>query len=115
MSARDELAHIVESVDQAAGWDVSPDTYAMYADAILAWVEEKYVTKPRTINTVEELDSLIAESVVRSEAGIVYERYADEDGPEFDYWLIPGEQRAQAALKIDLPATVLFDPESSDG
>jgi len=36
VSARDELAAIIESVDSAAGWDVSPDSYAMYAAAIRA-------------------------------------------------------------------------------
>ncbi|QCB97149.1 hypothetical protein E5206_09560 [Arthrobacter sp. PAMC25564] len=78
--------------------------------ARLAAEEALEASKPRTIESVEELDALPAESVIRSDAGIVYERYADEDGPEFDFWLIPGEQRAQGATKIDLPATVLCEP-----
>lgn len=67
-------------------------------------------TKPRTISTVAELDALPPESVIQSDAGLIYEKYADEDGREYDYWLLPGEQRPQPATKIDLPATVLSSP-----
>ena len=84
----------------------SPSHADHLADAILA----AGYRKPRTIDTVEEANALPAESVIQSDAGLIYEKYADEDGREFDYWLLPGEQRAQAAAKIDFPATVLLEP-----
>lgn len=67
--------------------------------------------RPRTITTVEELDALIAESVVRCAAGMVFEKYPDDEGPEFDFWLMIGESRAKPSARITLPATVLYEPE----
>ena len=69
-------------------------------------------TKPRQVTTVEELDALPAEVVVRSSVGVVWEKYADDysDGDGVDFWQQVGVQRMYASSKVTLPATVLYSP-----
>jgi hypothetical protein len=131
MSARDELAEIKSRaekfiaahdemlrIDQGIGGlaierpDLMPDYDAWsnasdveHADTVLAVIA---ASKPRTITTLEELDALLTESVVRSIGGVVWEKYPDDD--DLAFWMSPGSQRANSARAIGLPATVLYEP-----
>ena len=68
--------------------------------------------KARTITTAEELDALPVGSAVGDSAGFLYERYADDEDPKFNYWFIPGDRRPYSTRRIALPATVLHEPEA---
>jgi len=78
------------------------------ADAIIA----AGYRKPRTITTVEELDALPVDSVVGDWTARVYQKDAEEEAPEFPWWMMPGDQRRYPAKRITLPATVLHEPEA---
>jgi hypothetical protein len=103
-----ELADLISEASEYISGSHGPDYISPWNAAGI--ILRAGYRKPRTITTVEELDALPAESVIRADPGLIYEKYADEDGREFDYWLLPGEPRAQAATKVDFPATVLFEP-----
>ena len=68
---------------------------------------------PRTIETVEELNALWIEAVVRSSGQTIWEKGDyEEDSKGLTWWISPGDSRAYPVHQITLPATVLFDPET---
>jgi hypothetical protein len=66
-------------------------------------------TKPRIITTVEELDALPVNSVVRDFKEFIYDKWDDEDTPGFPWWVTTGDSRQYASRVIALPATVLHE------
>lgn len=117
MSERDELAALLFTTDNSKSvspwseWEHSKNeprlveyVYAM-ADALI----RSGYTKPRQVNTVEELDALPFESVVRDEQGHVLERWG---GPEESVWVTVMVNAFIPPADIALPATVLYTPES---
>lgn len=102
---RDELANVIGAVTD--NWDEPLDEVhdiPGIANAVLAWIEEHYVPKPRTITTVEELDALKLESVVKSAEGNVWEFLVGG-------WFETASRACHVASDIALPATVLYAPE----
>jgi hypothetical protein len=115
VSARDELIQIIwdgavadrvkDGSDLRNVPVVRPKVEAM-ADAILA----AGYTKPRTISTVEELDALPVDSVVRSDMCNVYVKDYDLDDPSAIWWVTAGAVSEYQSNRILLPATVLYEP-----
>ncbi|MDJ0321685.1 hypothetical protein, partial [Pseudarthrobacter sp. PS3-L1] len=88
MSERDELAEIIRAIDGPAtlgGLEV--------ADGLLA----AGYRKPRTITTVEELDALKPDAVVRSFMEVIYERTFSFRTPNKPYWQSPGNELPTAS------------------
>jgi len=69
--------------------------------------------KPRTITTVEELDALPGESVIRDASGIPYELDYTLGNPADKWWVATGMIERLENRHIELPATVLYAPEPS--
>ncbi len=111
MTPRDELAELVEQADINASMDCGGIHYEVMADAILA----AGYRKPRTINTVEELDALPVGSVVlcRGRSWQRYEpRKVDRLGFYSAYtWMCPdgGFVREPKDAFPILPAIVLHE------
>ena len=105
---RDELAQLI---DRTINQEYSPGDDVMGADLAPAILAAGY-RRPRTITTVEELDALPTESVVRSRGQIVWEKFSDED--DIVCWRTPGSKAPAAGLNISLPATVLHEPEATN-
>ncbi len=100
MNARDELAEVIYKarwVDAVENAEMATD--AKMAETILAagWV------KPRTITTVEELDALPLETVVKSADGNVWECLVGG-------WYETCSRARHASSDIALPAIVLHEP-----
>ncbi|URC18081.1 hypothetical protein QEO76_gp56 [Arthrobacter phage Cole] len=64
----------------------------------------------RTITTLEELDALPCESVIRDAEGHVLERWGE---PEENLWVTVMVKDYISRGDIALPATVLLDPEAA--
>jgi hypothetical protein len=92
VSERDELAAIVNEAD----WACRSQTIA---EAILA---DGY-RKPRTITTVEELEALPDNTVIRDSEPATLQLV---DGQ----WFVPGHDQPWYVESIDLPVTVLHEP-----
>lgn len=104
MSDRDEIAQIIMSPRMAT--NMSGDRQRAIADDILA----AGYRKPRTVTTIEELEALPGNSVVRDNGvGYVWDK---ADG---ELWWRAGVDDEYHADKIKLPATVLYVPEAGDG
>lgn len=81
------------------------------ADAVLA----DYQPKPRTVNSVEELEALPGLSVIRDadlfdSPGDVLEKWYRPTGWQ---WMRVGSVKFRASNEINLPATVIFIPEAT--
>ena len=72
-----------------------------------------HLMAPRTITTVEELEALPVESMVRDGLGFTYDKWWDEDGSEYNWWATTGDRREYSSKKIALPATVLHEPRAA--
>jgi len=101
-----------ELVDEIAGRPIGSGYYSTsvgideareIADAILA----AGYSKPRTISTVEELDALPVESIVRDVDGLPKEKQNATGGEVF--WAAPGHSKHYGTGSIWLPATVLYE------
>lgn len=109
MNARDELRYVIHTEhcleivhsEHCIFWDED----RISADAVLA---AGYV-KHRTITTVEELDALPVESVVRDASGMVFEKDCVVVRAGENWWLETGSSRHYDNTPIDLPATVLHE------
>ena len=98
---RDELAQIIKREQARAVSRQRPsDAYDAPADAIFA----AGYRKPRTTETMEEVDALREGSVVLD--GDVCVRRAD------GYWKVLGLDGVYTSRDINLPATVLWEPEA---
>jgi hypothetical protein len=64
---------------------------------------------PRLITTIEELDSLKADTTIRSEQGGIW--YREVSGPGA-VWREPGTTRKHRGEDITLPAKVLDEPDA---
>ncbi|MDJ0322137.1 hypothetical protein [Pseudarthrobacter sp. PS3-L1] len=128
MSERDELAaqladkipdDIYSCVRVWEAWGFGPmrqedftpvvqdaDVMAELADALI----EAGYRKPRIITTVEELEALKPDAVVRSFMEVIYERTFSFRTPNKPYWQSPGNELPTASSRISLPATVLYEP-----
>lgn len=85
------------------------DTNVEYAYVIADGLIARDYRKPRMITTVEELDALPDESVVRSDFGVIHEKRVEFDTSRV-VWVCPGDTDEHTAGKITLPATVLWEP-----
>lgn len=110
MSDRDELAAILRQ--NRKPWVTNTEHREMeeaQADAIIAWIEERDVPKPRMITTAPELDDLPERSVVLS-GGVVPRIKAPDNR-----WL--GEVidvDSAHIIKWFEYATVLFSPDPTE-
>ena len=106
MSERDELADLLmsDALNDVAYY--GRDYALAEADAILA----AGYRKPRTVTTVEELDALPFETVIRDGDDCVLERWGDieESG-----WVTVMVTSFVPRDQITLPATILYEPEAS--
>lgn len=93
---RDELARVIASNHTNAA-----------VDAILA----DYSRKPRTIETVEELDALAEGSIILETCGVASRAVKRQDGKN---WWIDGPRSMSASELIPLPATVLYEPGAGE-
>ncbi|WP_341394046.1 hypothetical protein [Arthrobacter sp. G119Y2] len=109
LPATDQCNEMVRDLAAAYG-DLGTATSAD-VEAAAALLAAGY-RKPRTITTVEELDTLPVEAVVRSHVGVVWEKGEFPDEPEFPFWTTPGTNHEYPASHISLPATVLWEPEA---
>lgn len=100
MSARDELVKIAAEHTCCSGLCAESQS-TKTADAILA----AGYSKPRTINTVEELDALHM-VVVRSKGGSIANIV---NGRAYVF----GYEASVPASTLALPATVLYTPEAA--
>lgn len=101
--ARGELAEMILSefgpgATAGSSWRLNPTAAA---DRILA----AGYRKPRTITTAEELDGLPYGSVVLDAARATATKL------DADYWEVAGFASHFRVEAIDLPATVLYEPE----
>jgi hypothetical protein len=117
MSSRDELRGTLSNTvcnaslytKRAQPYLLGSDMSAVLdrtADAILA----AGYSKPSTIETVEELDALPVETVVRSDMGNIYVKDYDPDDPSAIWWVTAGAVSEFQSNRILLPATVLYEP-----
>ena len=97
---RDELATIIETA-----YDLNPGmaSFELLAHAVLA----AGYTKPRTVTTIEELDALPFEAVIRDAEGHVLERWGQ---PKENLWATVMVGAYIPRGDIALPATVLYSP-----
>jgi len=125
MSKREELAETISVAlrdsDMGGYTDISDLSDAVLdsrydllavADAVLA----DYQPKPRTVNSVEELEALPVLSVIRdaghedSPPGEIWEKWYRPTGAQ---WMRVGSVKFRASNEINLPATVIFIPEAT--
>lgn len=122
MSAREELAKMLFVTDNHnatgadAEWEFLQQTpkylaaYHQMADAILA----AGYSKPRQVSTVEELDALPDESVIKVRSGQVWEAAKLTDGENIWRTFGPAKVLSSEVLgRWSLPATVLYEPGQS--
>lgn len=104
MSQRDELANLIldhfRPVD--GQFRLNPGDAA---DAILA----AGYSRPRVVETVEQLEALPEDSIVLDACGCAYRK----DGSGRTVWLGFGDEAALDWTCVDLPATVLYVPEEA--
>lgn len=101
---REELAAIISAPRMHT--NMSGDKHRATADAILA----AGYRKPRTITTIEELNALPDESIVRTRHGDILELDEDRTG-EWRNGYRPGWDIGFIASEHDLPATLLWSPD----
>ena len=70
-------------------------------------LEELGYRRPRTVISIEELDALPAESIVRDANGFTWDKWWDEDGHEFSWWATTGDRVQYSPKRVILPATIL--------
>ncbi|MBM4608089.1 hypothetical protein GS922_18900 [Rhodococcus hoagii] len=111
MSTRDELANLIAQADSQEVGAMDPRTvgtmYGHLADAILA----AGYSRPRVVETVEELQALPRGAVIRcpdGEIGLVM--VTREKRHVVGY---PGHLPTDELSAVDLPATVLHLPEET--
>jgi len=70
-------------------------------------------SKPRTITTVDELNALPGEAVLRNAKGNICEVWTLElgEGPSIMVYSVPGNAEDWPVDRIALPATVLWEPQ----
>lgn len=109
MSARDELYKCVfdafDALDDPAETRNAP---AIITDDLIS----AGYSKPRTITTAEELDTLPDESVVLSDFGVIHQKCFDFASDD-TFWMGIGADEEYTAGKIALPATVLYIQKES--
>lgn len=110
MSTRDELANLI---DDAAEWATSQGRICSpheVADAILA----AGYSRPRVVETIEELEVLPEGAVVLTEQGGIYEAELSGIPPtSARTWWATGWQYPASPSDLALPATVLYLPEET--
>lgn len=82
--------------------------YSEGAEHALDTVQALGYVKHRTITTVEELDALGFQAVVRDAEDYVLERWGE---PEEHMWATPMNSAWIRSAEVTLPATVLYEPE----
>ena len=102
---RDELKAIV------ADALTSPQhgEFALDSTRVAARVLAAGYRKPRQVTTVEELDALPVESIVRDATGFTWDKWWDDDGHEFSWWATTGDRTEYSPKRVNLPATVLYE------
>lgn len=78
-------------------------------DAIRAYLAALPTAQPRTVETVEQLDALPAETVIKAADGNVYEQNTLD--PRLSaQWVATGSKYPVVPECVELPATVLWAP-----
>lgn len=103
MSARDELAAVI--ADSAVPRD---GAYVIVPAEAAAEVLAAGWHLPRIITSLNSLDALEVETIIRDADGFPKEK---QTGPEGEYWAAPGHRRAFDPHEIWLPVTVLWEPQ----
>lgn len=108
---RDDLAREEPSYLAFARLDKSPMVRGLVEriDRDAKTIIKLEAAKPREITTVEELDALECESIIRDVDGLPKEKQADGEGGRF--WASPGHAEQYTEADIILPATVLWEPQ----
>ncbi|NWL34473.1 hypothetical protein [Paenarthrobacter nitroguajacolicus] len=110
-SERDEIARdILDGRINAAieEWDAAkPGAFPAHVAAHVAdgLCADGY-RKPRTVATIEDLDALPFEAVIRDAEGHALERWGDAEHVQ---WSTPGCKWFVPATEIALPVTVLYE------
>lgn len=91
--------HSWEDLRSDPMYDETCEAWRNYADAILA----AGLTRPRVVETAEELEALPLGAIVRGGDGCAYERFSKNGDPST--WFVAGLSDAN---RPPLPATVLF-------
>lgn len=97
---RDALIELLNEMN-AAG-EISYDAYSRLFDAAEA-------TRPRVVETVDQLEALPMGTIVRGGDGCAHERFSKNGDPST--WFVAGLSDAN---RPPFPATVLFTPEGSE-
>jgi hypothetical protein len=109
MTARDELFEMARSViDGELGILVNQSDIENPADSLSYAILAAGYHQPRPITTVEELDVLAHEAVVRDADGYVLEHWGK---PEERMWATPMNGAWIRTAEIALPSTVLYEPQ----
>lgn len=110
MSARDDLAEITDLLDPRHCARRSGGSLMLSVREVATRMAAAGWRPPeRVIDTVEELEALADETVIRDQAGDVFEALPDAGGMLF--WL--GDE-AFPPSSVRLPATVLWEPEAGN-
>lgn len=113
---RDELALDIFLADNGnipegelrQDWVDAPDRHRPYAQNIADGLIAKGYRKPRTIETVEELDALDVMAVILSGEGAVFEKCHGG-------WIETGRGGVMDSEDITLPVVILWEPEVEVG
>ncbi|WJJ10800.1 hypothetical protein P9990_19805 [Prescottella equi] len=100
MTTRDELANLIDEVAEHAHREGRICSPHEAADAILA----AGYSRPRVVETIDELLALPDKVIVESSAGTIAARFDDHCGVLF------GDERPFPWIRLALPATVLRIP-----
>lgn len=107
MSARDELAELLQvNVTDSLPVDPSRTEIQQQVETAVDVLIAAGYTKPRTIETTEELDALPDMTVIRTAAGTIT-NLIGKDAHLFGY------EKPAARGVLALPATVLYEPGAS--
>lgn len=111
MNQQDELEKLIRKIDETT------DGLGEWHDATeyLEWVRKEVqgilkASRPRVVETVEELDALPVHAVIRDRHGRIHERW--DPAVEGDHgWVRSGWAFNDVAAIPLVPATVLYLPE----
>lgn len=110
MPSREELIDVVvDSLLETLGDNVDREDAEWIVGALLArW---PHIAGPQRIEYQEQISALPEGSIVMDDSGVTYKK----DGPGHTFWLGFGDEGLMPPSCIDLPATVLFQPDAAPG
>lgn len=104
-TARAELTDLIHAAYPDDGW--------LNSKAVAASLTASGFRKPRTITTVGELDALPVGSVAVTRIDeVISKRLMPNEGRQ-SWWAMAGTAEYFESRELPLPATVLYEPETS--